>query len=312
VDLRAGADVLVESSLGLKEGELVMVLVDEAKVPIGRAFVEACGDVGATAFLTVVDVPAAGTEPPEPVASAMKECDVVIMATTHSLSHTMARRQANRAGTRIISIPGITEEMMAGGCLTADHREVEEAMSRAHKRLRRADVLRFTTTQGTDISVQVKGRPWITEDTGICRTRGAFATFPAGELLVAPLEGTAEGTLVVDIFFHRFLNAPATVTVREGYAVRVGGAQEAEAAMDAGGHDGRHLSRLGIGFNPKASLKSSPLEASKALGVLHIGFGDNTVLGGDLECGVQVDALLKAVSVEADGKQILDRGRLVT
>ncbi|MFQ5838701.1 MAG: aminopeptidase [Thermoplasmata archaeon] len=311
MDLGAGARALMESSLALKEGEVVMILVDEAKMAMGQAFLESCRDIGALAFMTVVNVPASSVEPPEPVASAMKDCDVVIMATTHSLSHTKARRQANRAGTRVISIPGITEDMMSGGCLTADCREMEEAISKAYKKLRKADTLRATTTQGTDLSLRVKGRAWITEDAGLCRTRGAFATFPAGELFVAPLEGMAEGTLMVDLFFHQFLSAPATVTVREGYAVRVSGAQEAEAAMDAGGHEGRHLSRLGIGFNPEASLKSSALEASKALGVLHVGFGDNTVLGGEVSCGVQVDALVRAVSLETNGKLVLEKGRLV-
>ncbi len=232
------------------------------------------------------------------------------MATQKSLSHTKARRQATRGGTRVVSIPGITEEMMASGCLTADHGEVEELMVQVYKRLRKAEVLRLTTTQGTDLTLQVKGRDWITEDTGLCRHRGSFSTFPAGELLVAPLEGSADGTLAVDVLYHQFLKAPAEATVREGYAVRVTGAVEAEKAMDAGGHDGRHLSRIGIGFNPQASLSSTPLEATKALGVLHVGFGDNTVLGGEVSCGVHVDAVLKWVNLEADEAAVLERGRL--
>ncbi|MCJ2520273.1 MAG: aminopeptidase [Candidatus Thermoplasmatota archaeon] len=310
MDLSAGATSLVETSLGVKKGELVMVLVDEPKTIIGQAFLQACRHAGAQAFMTVVDVSSAGVEPPEPVASAMKECDAVIMATTHSVSHTKARRAANRGGTRVISIPGISEDMLSQGCLLADHQEVEELMSRAYKKLRKADQLRITTAGGTNLTLRVKGRSWITEDTGLCRTRGDFATFPAGELLVAPLEGSAEGTLVVDVFFQAFLKAPATVTVREGYAVRAEGASDAEAAMDGGGHEGRHLSRLGIGFNPEASLRSTALEASKVMGSIHMGFGDNAALGGEVTCGVEVDAILKSASLEADEKPILDRGRL--
>lgn len=309
MDLSAGARSLVEVSLGVEADEVVMILADTPNLEVGRAFVEACGSPGAKGFLLVLDLPGPGLEPPEPVAAAMKEADAVIMATTRSMSHTIARKEANRAGTRVASIPGITPEMMTEGCLVADHREVEAAMSRAHKALRKAKELRITTTRGTNLSLQVKGRAWITEDTGLCSTRGSFATFPAGELLIAPLEGTAEGSLIVDVLFHRFLKAPAPITVREGFAVRVEGAAEAEAAMDVGGHGGRHLSRLGIGFNPAASLNSTPLEASKAQGCLHVGFGDNHLLGGEVNCGVEVDAVLKGASVEADGNLILDRGR---
>ncbi len=175
--------------------------------------------------------------------------------------------------------------------------------------MRKAEVLRLTAPAGTDLTLSVGGRRWITGDTGRCQRRGAFATFPAGELLVAAVEGSAEGTLVADVYFHAFLRAAATVTVREGYAVRVDGAAGAEEAMDVGGHEGRHLSRLGLGFNPQASLSATPLEAMKAVGALHAGFGDNGALGGAVDCGVQVEAVAKGVSVEADGEAVLDRGR---
>ncbi|MFQ6012478.1 MAG: aminopeptidase [Thermoplasmata archaeon] len=312
MDLSAGARSLVEISLALKGEETAMVVVDEDRLAIGQALVQAARQAGADAFLTVLDVSGPGMEPPEPVADAMKDCEVVILAPGHSLSHTDARRQANRSGARVLSLPHVTEAMMADGCLTANHEEVEESMARAYKRLRRARTLRVTTPRGTDLTVSVRGQTWITDDTGLCRGRGDFATFPAGELLVAPEEGSAEGALLVDVFFQHALRAPATVTVREGYAVRVTGAQEAEAAMDAGGHEGRHLSRLGVGFNPQASLHAGSLEAQKALGVLHVGFGDNQALGGDIRSKAEVDAVLKGINLEADGKPLMERGRPLT
>ncbi|MFQ5552455.1 MAG: aminopeptidase [Thermoplasmata archaeon] len=311
MDLSAGARSLVEISLALEGEETAMVLVDEPNLPIGRALVQAARRTGADAFLTLLEVASPGAEPLEPVVAAMKDADAVILATQHSLSHTDARRQVTRGGTRVVSVPQITEAMMADGCLTANHEEVEEAMALASKRLRRARTLRVTTSRGTDLTVSVEGQSWITEDTGLCRGRGDFATFPAGELLVPAVDGSAEGSLHVDVFFQHFLRAPATVTVREGYAVRVSGAQEAESAMDAGGHEGRHLSRLGVGFNPRASLHASSLEARKALGVLHVGFGDNFVLGGDVRSGAEVDAVLKGIALEADGKPVMERGQLV-
>lgn len=308
---RPGARSLVETSLGLGADEVAVVVADEASLGVGRALVDACRAAGARGFLVVVDVPAPGAEPPEGVVAAMVECEAAILVTGASLSHTDARREATRAGTRVLSIPGLTEAMLDAGALTADHREVEETMARAYRRLRRADVLRLTSPAGTDLTLRVGGRAWIQEDTGLCLRRGAFATLPAGELLVAAVEGSAEGTAVVDVYFHDVLRAPATATVRDGYAVRVEGAAGAEEAMDAAGHDGRHLSRLGLGFNPAASLHATPLEAMKALGSLHLGFGDNAALGGEVRCGVQVDAVAKGVSVEADGKEVLDRGRPV-
>lgn len=311
MDLAPGARALLEISLNTQEGESVMIVTEPATLSLGPAFLEAAKGLGAEAFLTVVDVPTSGAEPPEAVALAMKEADVVVLATQKSLSHTKARRLANRGGSRIISIPGITEGMLAEGCLTADHQEVEGRMVTTYQKIRKAESLRATTPQGTDLSVAITEREWITDDTGLCRGRGDFSTFPAGELLVAPVEGSADGTLVADVFFHQFLRQPAEATIREGYAVGLSRAVEAERAMDVGGHEGRHLSRFGLGFNPAARWTKNPLEAVKALGALHVGFGDNTVLGGEIACGVSVEAVVRGVSLEADGKPVLEHGQPV-
>lgn len=308
MDSLPGAASLVEVSLALQPEETAMVVADSQTLPVAQRIVEACRRAGATAFLAVVRVPEEGAEPPEAVATAMADSDAVILATTHSLSHTAARRAANRSGARVASLPGVTEGMLATGCLTANHLELEEVMARAHRRLRRAGTLRLTSPRGTDLTLGTGGRDWITEDTGLCRTRGAFATFPAGELLLAPREGSAEGTVAVDTYFHGFLRRPATVTVREGYAVRVEGAPAAEEALDAGGREGRHLSRLGLGFNPAARRDGTPLEVRKALGTAHVGFGDNRALGGEVACSVAVDGVLRGVTVEADGVVVLEKG----
>ena len=43
-------------------------------------------------------------EPPEKIAQKMKLADTSLLVTTYSLSHTQARKKANKAGTRIISL----------------------------------------------------------------------------------------------------------------------------------------------------------------------------------------------------------------
>jgi len=58
--------------------------------------------------------------------AAMKASDVVFIPTTCSLSHTKARMAASEAGARIASMPGITEDMMTVGGMTADYGKVSE------------------------------------------------------------------------------------------------------------------------------------------------------------------------------------------
>src|SRR5437867_12650982 len=99
-----GAHRIIETCLAVKEGEKVVVVADAGTRGVGEALFAAAQGAGAQVVLALI--PAAerpGEEPPEPLANMMTECDVVILATTQSMTHTAARRTANRAGARVAS-----------------------------------------------------------------------------------------------------------------------------------------------------------------------------------------------------------------
>ena len=56
---------------------------------------------------------------------------------------------------------------------------------------------RITCRHGSDLRIGLEGRLGIV-DAGELGNRGAFGNLPCGEGFIAPVEGTAEGTLVVD------------------------------------------------------------------------------------------------------------------
>ena len=60
-------------------------------------------------------------QPPE-VRAAMLSSAVALLITTKSLTHTHARVDATNQGVRIASLPGITEDIMTVGAMTADYR----------------------------------------------------------------------------------------------------------------------------------------------------------------------------------------------
>ena len=307
-----GARLILRTSAALREKERVLILADRDTRAIGEAFLNAARSLGTDpVLLTILPREADGLEPPELVATAMESADLIVLATRKSLTHTHARRQANRAGARVISIPGITEDMLASGGLSADWGEIHELVRRIARRLRNAGTLHVTSGSGTDLTFSVGGRDWIAEDTGLCTRRGAFTTLPAGELFVAPVEGTAEGRLVADVYFDEPLLEPATATLREGHAVRIVGASKAVHAMNLGGRDGRTLGRFGFGLNARARATGSHEEAEKALGCASLGFGDNLALGGRLASGVRVECIVSEVSLEVDGTPVVEKGHLV-
>ena len=307
-----GARLILRTSAGLREKEKVLILVDRDTRTLGEAFLAAARSLGTDPVLfLIVSRERDGEEPPEIASTAMESADLIVLATRRSLTHTHARRQANRAGARVISIPGITEDMLAKGGLAADWIEVHELVRRVARRLRNARQVHLTSSAGTDLSFSIDGREWIAEDTGLCSRRGAFTTLPAGELFIAPIESSAEGRLVADVYFDEPLIEPVTATLREGHATKIVGASKAVHAMNLGGREGRTLGRFGFGLNAKARASGPHFEAEKSLGCANLGFGDNVAIGGQLACNVRVECILSEVTFEVDGKPVIEKGHLV-
>ena len=310
--MEEGARLVLTTSAGLRPGEKVLVVVDETTRAIGAAFLTAAKGLGTDPVLSEIRLRTAdGEEPPEPVGTAMAASDVVLLATGRSLTHTHARRAAIRAGARVISMPGITEDLLRDGGLSADWGKIHEVVRRTARRLRGVRDVHLTSGAGTDLSFSLAGRDWIVDDTGLCLRKGTFTTLPAGELFVAVVEGSAQGRLVIDAYFEDRLREPATVQITGGHATRVVGAPTAVEAMNRGGKEGRALGRFGFGLNPQARVTGPHLEAEKAIGAAHLGFGDNLVIGGKIHCGVLVECILADVRVEIDGKAVVEKGRLV-
>ena len=309
--LEEGARRVVETCLAVKAGEKVLVVADAKTHGIGLALFDAATAADAEAMLALIPPPKGkGEEPPDPLARMMADCDVVILATSQSMTHTAARRMANRAGARIASLPEVTEEMLATGALTADYLEIQKTTRRLERRLRGAKAVHVTSAAGTDVAFDVTRRDWITGDTGVCHRKGETTTLPAGEIFVAPVEGTADGRLVFDAVFHGPLKDPVSVVVREGHAAKISGMPAAVREMNRGGKDGRNFGKFGLGLNPRARITGNVLEDEKSLGAAHVVFGDNAAYGGTVRCGVRVDGILTKATVEVDGKAIMEGGEL--
>ena len=220
--MEEGARLVLTTSAALRAGEKVLVVADEDTAEVGRAFVRAAAKLGTDPVLSLIATRKRdGDEPPEPVRIAMESSDLVVIVTSRSLTHTHSRRQANRAGARVISIPGVTPDMLREGRLAMDWGQLYETMRRTARGLRGAREVRLTSAAGTDLTFRVEARDWIAEDSGLCSRKGSFTTLPAGELFIAPIEDSAEGRLVADVYFAEPLSQPATVLLQGGRATRI-------------------------------------------------------------------------------------------
>ncbi len=314
VELDRAVRTIVRECMGVSPGEEVLVVCNPVTEEIGALMrIEAQGD-GADATLAVIsERESAAAEPPDAVAAAMAEADVVLAPTIQSLSHTAARKRASEAGVRIATLPGVTEEMLTR-LMTIDLGEVRRRGWALSGALNGGTKARITCRHGSDLRLGLEGRLSIV-DAGELGSRGAFGNLPCGEAFIAPVEGTAEGTLVIDgsIAGVGLLDTPTSLTIGGGHltdASGPGGATLMEL-LTAHGPDGTNVAELGIGTNEEAVLTGNILEDEKILGTSHVAFGASAAIGGTVQVPVHLDCVVLEPTVEIDGETIVSRGELL-
>lgn len=208
--------------------------------------------------------------------------DAVIALSKYSTSHTNFRKWITSiVGARYASMPNF-ERIMLDGAMNVNWKALEARTLALQEMMKNGESVRVTANNGTDISFSVKGRK-VLADTGIITGIGAFSNLPAGEAFLAPVEGTAQGTLVLDWAPMRKLDSHVVVEVKSGRAVSAEGddpyAAELSAILESDPVKG-NIAELGIGTNDMATRPDNILESEKILGTIHIAFGDNSTFGG--------------------------------
>ncbi len=243
--------------------------------------------------------------------------DCVVALSNYSTTHTRFRKLLTEcAGTRYASMP-LFEESMLHGAMQVDWYEIKQLGETLKERLSGADHVHITTPQGTDIRFSIRGRP-VKIDDGILTEQGAYGNLPAGEVFVAPVEGTASGRLVLRWAPTRRLETEVIVTVKDGRAVDVEGnepfAEELRRVLSTDPLTG-NIAEFGIGTNPRASKPDNILESEKILGTIHIALGDNSTFGGTIKVPFHQDFVFFEPTVELEGRGrrtlLLKDGRLL-
>jgi leucyl aminopeptidase (aminopeptidase T) len=180
--------------------------------------------------------------------------------------------------------------------------------------MNRGSRVRITDGNGSDLSFSIEGREGIV-DAGELSGKGAFGNLPCGEGFIAPVEGTAEGTLVVDgsIAAIGLVESPVRLTIEGGHLVGATGDEGAQLMelLTPHGPDGTNVAELGIGTNEEAILTGNILEDEKILGSAHVAFGASAAIGGTVQVPVHLDCVVLHPTVEVDGAPIVQAGELV-
>ncbi|HVE76594.1 MAG TPA: aminopeptidase [Actinomycetota bacterium] len=313
--LNDAAAVVVETHLGVRKDEVVLIITDEWRRRIAGALFEAARRAGTEPVLIeIVERKTHGAELPAAVAAAMAEADVVIAPTTKSLSHTSARKSATERGARVASMPEVTEAMMER-CLAADPGRLSSLGAAYAEALTNASQARLSSPSGTECTFNLLGRTGISDD-GDLTKKGAFGNLPAGEAFIAPVETDAEGVIVFDASLSPdyLLDSPVRVVVKGGVVMEVsGGAAPLFLQLPKSfGPDAWRVAELGIGTNDRATITGNILEDEKVLSTAHVAFGNNASIGGvTSSVASHHDGIIKHVTLELDGKTVIREGKLL-
>jgi aminopeptidase len=248
-------------------------------------------------------------EAEEIVRKAGSEIGAVIALSNYSTSHTRFRDFLTRiCGCRYASMP-LFDVSMLEGSMHVDWKTLAKRTKALEKIVNTAEYVEITTPNGTHLRLSKKGRKALS-DTGILSKKGSFGNLPAGEVFLAPLEGTSEGKLVLQWAPTRELTTPVTLTINNGIVVDITGNEPFVDYLKfklAEREGNRNIAELGIGTNPMAKRPDNILESEKILGTIHIALGDNSSFGGKVKTPFHQDFVFfkpTVTLITADGERV--------
>ena len=312
--LTSAINSLFKDCMSIRSDESVLILVDKSFHDLGFQFYKSAQDLTKKPSLVILPpITNHSCEPPKSISSFMVYNDVIVILTSRSLSHTKARRRASQAGVRIASLPGVTKEGLIR-TLTGTYKEIIKLSRKLADILTIGRSVQLSTQAGTDLTFSIS-RMRGYADTGMIHEPGHFSNLPAGEGCVSPVQGSAQGTLIVDGSFPRVgkIETPVRMTIKNGEILRIYGGEEAKkilVLLRPYGKEGRNIAELGIGTNPRAKFTGCTLEDEKVRGTVHIGLGNNISFGGKVSVSCHFDCVLMKPTLVIDGKSILEKGEL--
>jgi hypothetical protein len=323
----------------VKKGDRALVLTDTAHDPrVWQSVMSILQEIGADVTVALFERrPADYYDPPAAVCEAMMKSDVNILLASTGMLHSPASFRAMEA--RIPSIcmdGGMTLEWFQSGAVTEDMKQVMVRKHYVAKNIFGPDAkeCRVTSTFGTDFTYRVDDRIFVPPlpkddfdpykivdfDKDENRKGGNlyYYLFPTGEFNVAPIEGTANGKLVIDLTMHHIgrLEDPIELNVKDGRVTSIEGGASARVLrdyLDEYGDENAYMcpAEASIGVNAKAIIRGIQREDKNIMGTMHFGLGTNIDVGGTIRSKIHMDGVILHPTLYVDGEMRMEHGRFL-
>ena len=318
IEMMPGAMKAMTQCAGVKKGENVVIACDTNKLRMAEALAAAAYAVGGVPTICAFTPTGAhGAQVPKAVVGACAKSDVLFMPTSWSMTHTDARIEAIKNGSRVCTMCEATEDCLCAGGILGDFEENDRVGRKIGAVMAAGQRIRMTSEGGTDISAVITGRP-VQYETGLFREPGQFAALPNSELNISPEEGTVEGVIVADVRLMGYgiiREEPVVIEVKAGEVSKVSGGKGADYLRETlagfGNRDAYNLAEFAVGLNPACRAYATNLEDLGKLGFGHHGIGSNYAIGGRVAAPCHIDVIYSQASLEIDGKLVMEKGKIL-
>jgi hypothetical protein len=323
----------------VKQGDRVLVLSDMSHDPrLWQAVQSILQELGADSTVALFEKrPADYYDPPAAVCESMMTSDINVLIASTGMLHSPANFRAMEAGIPAICMDGgMTLEWFQSGAVTEDMKQVAVRKHYVAKDIFGADAreCRVTSRYGTDFTYRVDERIFVPPlptdafdsykiiqfDRDENRRGGNlyYYLFPTGEFNIAPIEGSGNGKLVIDLTMHHLgrLLTPIELTVSDGRITCIDGGAEARILRDylkIYGDENAYLcpAEASVGINAKALIRGIQREDKNIMGTMHFGLGTNIDVGGSIKSKIHMDGVILEPTLYVDSVKKIDNGRFL-
>jgi hypothetical protein len=323
----------------VKRGDRLLVLSDTAHdARVWQVVQSILSELGADVTVALFERrPADYYDPPAAVCESMMKSDINVLIASTGMLHSPANFRAMEAGIPAICMDGgMTLEWFQSGAVTDDMRQIA-----VRKHYVAQDVFgpnakecRVTSRYGTEFAYRVDDRIFVPPlpsdsfdpykiinfDKDENRKGGNlyYYLFPTGEFNVAPIEGSANGKLVIDLTMHHLgrLATPIELTVEQGRVTKIDGGADARILRDylhVYGDDNAYMcpAEASVGVNAKAVVRGIQREDKNIMGTMHFGLGTNIDVGGSVKSKIHMDGVILEPTLYVDGMKKIASGRIL-
>lgn len=210
------------------------------------------------------------------------------------------------------------DDWVIGGVLDVDYELMSKVANRICELWSSTELCRVTSSLGTDVSFQLKGRPALPGD-GRALRPGDMDYFPGATPSIAPVESTINGIVVIDGTLDDPLgrvSEPVTLHLESGVINKIEGGDDADALRtrlhSTGDPKALAVCHWNVGINPRARLGNGMAQDEMVMGAITFGFGsqDPIFQGTVGPAKMHSDVVLTSGTIILDGVVMIENGVL--